>query len=84
VLSTYNLITLFILLLPFAYHFIPSLAKYKCTQPFYFPLSYKPAAQKVKMDCNSLMRSSRLCATPVAVPVALWSVSLFCYARESS
>jgi hypothetical protein len=51
---------------------------HKCTQPFYFPLLLKPAAQKEKMDCNSSMRSSRLCAAPVAVPVVLWSLPLFC------
>jgi hypothetical protein len=43
------------------------------------PLLLKPAAQKEKMYWNSLTRSSRLCATPVAVPVVLWSLSLFCY-----
>jgi hypothetical protein len=36
---------------------------HKCIQPYYFPLLYKPAAQKVKMVMkNFLMRSSRLCA----------------------
>jgi hypothetical protein len=53
---------------------------HKCTQPWYFPLLYKTAAQKVKMDWNSLMRSSTLCAAPVAVPVELWSLPLFRYA----
>jgi hypothetical protein len=33
---------------------------HKCIQPCYFPLLYKPVAQMVKMDNNSLMRSSRL------------------------
>jgi hypothetical protein len=42
---------------------------HKCTQPCYFPLLYKIAAQKVKMDWNSLVMSSRLCVAPVAVPV---------------
>jgi hypothetical protein len=36
---------------------------HKCTQPCYFPLLLKPAAQKEKM------RSFRLCVAPVAVPV---------------
>jgi hypothetical protein len=45
---------------------------------------YKPAAQKVKMDWNSSMRSSRVCAAPVAIPVVLWSLSLLCFARELS
>jgi hypothetical protein len=30
---------------------------------------------------NSLMRSSRQCAAPVAVPVELWSLLLFCFKR---
>jgi hypothetical protein len=41
----------------------------KCTQPCYFPLLLKLAAQKEKMDWNSLMRSSRLRVAPVAVCV---------------
>jgi hypothetical protein len=52
---------------------------YKCTQPYYFSLLLKPAAQKEKMDWNSLTRSSRLCVAPVAVPVELWSLLLFCF-----
>jgi hypothetical protein len=50
---------------------------HKCTQPCYFPLPLKPAAQKEKMDWNSSMRSSRLRVAPVAVPVELWSLPLF-------
>jgi hypothetical protein len=53
---------------------------YKCTQSCYFPLPLKPAAQKLVMD-NSSMRSSRLWVTPIAVPIVLWSLSLFCYGR---
>jgi hypothetical protein len=49
---------------------------HKCIQPWYFPLLYKPSAQKVKMVMeNSLTRSSRLCAALVAVPVELWCLS---------
>jgi hypothetical protein len=56
---------------------------HKCIQPCYFPMLYKPTTQKVKMVMkNSLMRSSRLCAAPVAVPMELWSLPLFCFARE--
>jgi transposase InsO family protein len=56
-----------------------------CTQPYYFLLLLKPAAQKKKMDWNSLMSSSRLCASPIAVPVELWSLLLFhSVSRESS
>jgi hypothetical protein len=55
---------------------------HKCTQPCYFPLLLKPAAQKEKMDWNSLMRSSRLCVTPVAIHVVLWSLPLFCFTES--
>jgi hypothetical protein len=54
---------------------------HKCTQPCYFPMLYKLATQKVKIDSNSSMRSSRLCAAPVAIPGVLWSLLLFCFAR---
>jgi hypothetical protein len=50
---------------------------HKCTQPCYFLLLLKPAAQKKKMDYNSLTRSSRLRVAPFAVPVELWSLPLF-------
>jgi hypothetical protein len=55
---------------------------HKCTQPCYFPLILKPAAQKEEMDWNSSMRGSRLCVTPVAVPVVLWSLPLFRFAES--
>jgi hypothetical protein len=54
---------------------------HKCTQPCYFPVLYKPAAQKEKRDWNSSMRCFRLCAAPVAVPVVFWSLPLFHYTR---
>jgi hypothetical protein len=44
---------------------------HKCTQPCYFPLLLKPAAQKERMDWNSSTRSSRL-----RVP---WLSFLWCY-----
>jgi hypothetical protein len=50
---------------------------YKCTQPCYFCLLLKPAAQKDKMDWNSSMKSSRLRVALVAVPVELWCLPLF-------
>jgi hypothetical protein len=50
---------------------------HKCTQPFYFPLLLKFAAQKEKMYWNSSAMSSRLHVAPVAVPVVLWSLPLF-------
>jgi hypothetical protein len=57
---------------------------HKCTQPCYFPMMYRPAAQKVKMGMkNSSTRSSRLCVAPVAIPTVLWSLPLFCITRES-
>jgi hypothetical protein len=77
----------------FAYHFTTVLSlllpriiilflhllstNHKCTQPCYFPLLLKPAAQKENMDWNSSTRSSRLRAALVAVPVELWSLTLF-------
>jgi hypothetical protein len=85
-ISAYTLITLFTLLYPLHITLLLHLVSmnHKFTQPCYFPLLYKPAAYKVKMDCNSLMRSSMLCAAPVAIPVVLWSLPLFYFARESS
>jgi hypothetical protein len=50
---------------------------HKCTQPCYFPLLLKPAAQKAKMDWNSSTKGSRLRVALVAVPVELWSLPLF-------
>jgi hypothetical protein len=50
---------------------------HKCTQPCYFPLLLKPAAQKEKMNWNFSMKCSRLRVAPVAVPVELWSLPLF-------
>ena len=55
---------------------------HKCTQPCYFPLLLKPAAQKEKMDWNSSTRSSRLRVAPVAIPVVLWSLPLFRFAES--
>jgi hypothetical protein len=50
---------------------------HKCTQPCYFLLLLKLAAQKERMDWNSSTRSSRLCVAPVVFPVVLYSLSLF-------
>jgi hypothetical protein len=50
---------------------------HKCTQPCYFSLLLKPAAQKEKMDWNSSTKSYMLCFAVVAVPVKLWSLPLF-------
>jgi hypothetical protein len=50
---------------------------HKCTQPCYFLLLLKPAAQKERMVWNSSMRSFRLCVALVVIPVVLWSLLLF-------
>jgi hypothetical protein len=55
---------------------------HKCTQPCYFPLLLKPAAQMERMDWNSSMRSSRPRLAPVVIPMVLWSLPLF-YSTES-
>jgi hypothetical protein len=61
-ISAYSLIPYFSLLLPYiSFIFLHLLSNnHKCTQPCYFPLLLKPAAQKKKMDWNSSTRSSRL------------------------
>jgi hypothetical protein len=83
-ISAYPFITILTLSLPcIIILFLHQLStNHKCTQPCYFPLVHKPTAQKERMDWNSLMRSSRLCVTPVVVPVVLWSLSLFCSAES--
>jgi hypothetical protein len=79
-ISAYHFVSVLSLLLPciiiLFLHLLST--NHKCTQPFYFSLLLKPAAQKEKMDWNSLTRSSRLHVAPVAVPVELWSLPLFC------
>jgi hypothetical protein len=79
-ISAYHFIIVLSLLLPciiiLFLHLLST--NHKCTQPFYFPLLLKPAAQKEKMDWNSSTMSSRLRVAPVAVPVELWSLPLFC------
>jgi hypothetical protein len=70
-ISAYPLTTVLSLLLPciiiLFLHLLST--NHKCTQPCYFPLLLKPAAQKEKMDWNSSTRSSRLHVAPVAIPV---------------
>jgi hypothetical protein len=48
---------------------------HKCTQPCYFSLLLKHAAQKEKMDWNSSRRS---CAAPIPIPVGLWGQTQTC------
>jgi hypothetical protein len=50
---------------------------HKCTQPCYFPLLLKPAAQNERMDWNSSTRSSKLCVALVVIHVVLWSLLMF-------
>jgi hypothetical protein len=72
-ISAYPFIIVLSLLLPcIIILFVHLLStNHKCTQPCYFPLLLKPAAQKERMDWNFLTRSSRLCFTPVVVPMVL-------------
>jgi hypothetical protein len=77
-ISAYSLMPYFpchYLYISFFLHLLST--NHKCTQPCYFPLLLKPAAQKEEMDWNSSTRSSRLRVAPVAVPMVLWSLSLF-------
>jgi hypothetical protein len=78
-ISAYHFITVLSLLLPciiiLSLHLLSTNHKY--TQPCYFPLLLKPAAQKENVDWNSSTWSSRLRVAPVAVPVELWSLPLF-------
>jgi hypothetical protein len=78
-ISAYHFITGLSLLLPCTIILFLHLlsTNHKCTQPCYFPLLLKPAAQKEKMDWNLSTRSSRLCVAPVVVHVELWSLPLF-------
>jgi hypothetical protein len=83
-ISAYHFITVLSLLLPciiilFLYLICTN---HKCTQHCYFPLLLKPAAQKEKVDWNSLMRSSRLRIALVAGPVELWSLPWFCFVES--
>jgi hypothetical protein len=83
-ISAYHFITILSLLLPciiiLFLHLLST--NHKCTQPCYFPLLLKPAAQKEKMDWNSSTMSSRLRVAPVVVPVELWSLPLFCFVES--
>jgi hypothetical protein len=83
-ISAYHFILVLSLLLPCIISLFLHLlsTNHKYTQPCYFPLLLKPAAQKEKMDWNYLMRSSRLRVAPVAVPVELWSFPLFCFVES--
>jgi hypothetical protein len=79
-ISAYHFIIALSLLLPCIIILFQHLlsTNYKCTQPYYFSLLLKPAAQKEKIDWNFSTMSSRLRVAPVVVPVELWSLPLFC------
>jgi hypothetical protein len=81
-ISAYPFIIILSLLLPciliLFLHLLST--NHKCTQPCYFPLLLKHAAQKERVDWNFSMRSSRLYVAPVVVPVVLWSLPLICSA----
>jgi hypothetical protein len=78
-ISAYPFITFLSLLLPciiiLFLHLLST--NHKCTQPYYFPLQLKPAAQKERMDWNFSTSSFRLRVAPVVVTVVLWSLLLF-------
>jgi hypothetical protein len=78
-ISTYHFITVLSLLLPciiiLFLHLLST--NHKCTQPCYFPLLLKPAAQKERMDWNYSTMSSRLRVAPVVIPVVLRSLLIF-------
>jgi hypothetical protein len=78
-ISAYPFIIVLSLLLPHIINLFLHLlsTNHKCTQPCYFPLLLKLAAQKERMDSNSSTRSSRLRVAPVVIPVVLWSLLLF-------
>jgi hypothetical protein len=61
-ISAYPFITVLFLLLPCIIILFRHLlsTNHKCTQPCYFPLLLKSAAQKERMDWNSSTRSSTL------------------------
>jgi hypothetical protein len=77
-ISTYPFITVLSLLLPciiiLFLHLLSTNHKY--TQPYYFHLLLKPAAQKERMYWNSSSRSSRLRVAPAVIPMVLWSLPL--------
>jgi hypothetical protein len=83
-ISTYPFITVLSLLLPYIIILFLHLlsTNHKCTQPCYFLLLLKSAAQKEKINWNSSTRSSGLRVAPVVVHVVLWSLSLFCSAES--
>jgi hypothetical protein len=64
--SAYNFVIPLPLPLYLAYHIFAHMlsTNHKCTQPCYFPMILKHAAQKLKKVCDSSMRCSRQAITP--------------------
>jgi hypothetical protein len=83
-ISAYHFITVLSLLLPCIIILLLHLlsTNHKCTQPCYFPLLLKTAAQNERMDWNSSTTSSRLRVAPVVVLVTLWRLPLFQYTES--
>jgi hypothetical protein len=81
--SAFNLIIDLPLILYHAYHYFLHLlsTNYKCTQPCYFLLLCKPAAQKPNEILDSLMRSFRRAITPSRLPVVLCCLSVVILSR---
>jgi hypothetical protein len=73
----YHFITILSLLLPciiiLFLHLLST--NIKCIQPCYFPLLYKPDAQKLKKIWSTLICCSRRAITPGRLPVELWCLS---------
>jgi hypothetical protein len=82
-ISTYSLMSYFPCHYLYISFILPHLlsTNHKCTQPCYFPLLLKHAAQK-EMDWNSSTTSSRPRIALVVVPVVLWSLPLFCFVES--
>jgi hypothetical protein len=82
VFSAFNLIMALLLILYHAYHYFLYMlsTNHKCTQPCYFLLLYKPAAQKLKENLDSLM-SSRRSITPSRLSVVLWCLFVVMLSR---
>jgi hypothetical protein len=74
VFSAFNLIIALPLILYHAYYYFLHLlsTNHKCTEPCYFSLLYKPAAQKLKKIWDSSMRSSRRVITHGRLLEELW------------
>jgi hypothetical protein len=82
-ISAYHFTTILSLLLPYIIILFLHLlsTNHKCAQPCYFPLLYKPAAQKLKKIWSTLILCSRRAITPGRLPVELWCLSAAMFLR---